>query len=202
MKKKVDSRVRTLIENNVKTRHRSMFVLVGDKGRDQVRRSMPSYTARAAHRTGGMRRTTYAHCPHSPPPSRASCGVVCPAAAGLRMVMRAALSHGAAQRDAVRGRIVVSAAACGAPSTESTESRPSAGGEPALHAVQGGREGAAVCAVVLQERASLQQVRTSVSAMLSDPQLQHSAHDVWGGWVGGGRRRSFRGVRGSQLQIQ
>ena len=37
MKKKVDSRIRTLIENHVKTRHRSMFVLVGDKGRDQVR---------------------------------------------------------------------------------------------------------------------------------------------------------------------
>eukprot|EP00033_Pygsuia_biforma_P002496 GCRY01002766.1.p1 GENE.GCRY01002766.1~~GCRY01002766.1.p1 ORF type:complete len:346 (-),score=55.94 GCRY01002766.1:4-921(-) len=36
MRKKVDSRVRTLIENGVKTKHRSFFVLVGDKGRDQV----------------------------------------------------------------------------------------------------------------------------------------------------------------------
>lgn len=36
VKKKVDSRVRTLIENGVAERHRSMFVLVGDKGRDQV----------------------------------------------------------------------------------------------------------------------------------------------------------------------
>jgi len=36
MKKKVDSRVRTLIENGVKMRHRTMFVIVGDKGKDQV----------------------------------------------------------------------------------------------------------------------------------------------------------------------
>lgn len=35
-KKKVDSRVRTLVENGLKTRHRSIFVVVGDKGRDQV----------------------------------------------------------------------------------------------------------------------------------------------------------------------
>lgn len=36
MKKKVDSRIRTLVENGVKTRQRSLFVIVGDKGRDQV----------------------------------------------------------------------------------------------------------------------------------------------------------------------
>ena len=36
MRKKVDSRVRTLIENCVKTRHRSLFVIVGDGGREQV----------------------------------------------------------------------------------------------------------------------------------------------------------------------
>jgi hypothetical protein len=35
-KKKVDSRVRTLIENGIKQRHRTMFVLVGDRGREQV----------------------------------------------------------------------------------------------------------------------------------------------------------------------
>jgi len=34
--KKVDSRVRGLIETGVKTGHRSMFVLVGDHGKDQV----------------------------------------------------------------------------------------------------------------------------------------------------------------------
>ena len=36
MKKKVDSRIRTLIENGVKTRHRSFFIIVGDRGKDQV----------------------------------------------------------------------------------------------------------------------------------------------------------------------
>jgi N-acetyltransferase 10 len=33
----VDSRIRTLVENSVKLHHRSLFVIVGDKGRDQVR---------------------------------------------------------------------------------------------------------------------------------------------------------------------
>jgi tRNA(Met) C34 N-acetyltransferase TmcA len=36
MRKKVDSRIRTLVENCVKLRQRSMFVIIGDKGRDQV----------------------------------------------------------------------------------------------------------------------------------------------------------------------
>eukprot|EP00887_Chlorella_sp_A99_P003429 scaffold7.g3429.t1 len=36
MRKKVDSRIRTLVENGVKLRQRSLFVVVGDKGRDQV----------------------------------------------------------------------------------------------------------------------------------------------------------------------
>ena len=36
MRKKIDSRIRTLVENCVKTRHRSLFVIVGDKGREQV----------------------------------------------------------------------------------------------------------------------------------------------------------------------
>lgn len=36
MRKKVDSRIRTLVENCVKTRERSLFVIVGDKGREQV----------------------------------------------------------------------------------------------------------------------------------------------------------------------
>lgn len=36
MRKKVDSRIRTLVENCVKTRQRSLFVIIGDKGRDQV----------------------------------------------------------------------------------------------------------------------------------------------------------------------
>lgn len=36
MRKKVDSRVRTLIENGVKTRHRTMLLIVGDNGKDQI----------------------------------------------------------------------------------------------------------------------------------------------------------------------
>ncbi|KAK9130064.1 hypothetical protein Sjap_010551 [Stephania japonica] len=36
MLKKVDERIRTLIENGVKARHRSMLVIVGDKSRDQI----------------------------------------------------------------------------------------------------------------------------------------------------------------------
>lgn len=32
----MDERIRTLIENGVKTRHRSMFVIIGDKSRDQI----------------------------------------------------------------------------------------------------------------------------------------------------------------------
>lgn len=35
-KKKIDPRIRTLIENNVHQQHRSFFVLVGDHGKDQV----------------------------------------------------------------------------------------------------------------------------------------------------------------------
>lgn len=36
MRKKVDSRIRTLVENCVKLRQRALLVVVGDKGRDQV----------------------------------------------------------------------------------------------------------------------------------------------------------------------
>ena len=36
IRKKVDERVRTLIENGVHARHRSFFVIVGDRGKDQV----------------------------------------------------------------------------------------------------------------------------------------------------------------------
>lgn len=35
--KKVDNRIRTLVENGVSLGHRSLFVVVGDHGRDQVR---------------------------------------------------------------------------------------------------------------------------------------------------------------------
>ncbi|KAG0484369.1 hypothetical protein HPP92_008448 [Vanilla planifolia] len=36
MRKLVDDRIRTLIENGVKLRHRSMFVIIGDKSRNQI----------------------------------------------------------------------------------------------------------------------------------------------------------------------
>lgn len=35
-RKKVDNRIRVVIENGVVARHRSMVVVVGEKGRDQV----------------------------------------------------------------------------------------------------------------------------------------------------------------------
>lgn len=34
--KKVDNRIRVLIENGVQKKQRSLFVVVGDKGKDQV----------------------------------------------------------------------------------------------------------------------------------------------------------------------
>lgn len=37
MRKQLDPRIPTLISNNVAKNHRSFIVLVGDKGRDQVR---------------------------------------------------------------------------------------------------------------------------------------------------------------------
>ncbi len=36
VKKKIDNRLRVLIENGIKSFHRSLVVIVGDKGRDQV----------------------------------------------------------------------------------------------------------------------------------------------------------------------
>ena len=36
MRKQLDPRIPILINNNVKTNHRSFVVIVGDKGRDQV----------------------------------------------------------------------------------------------------------------------------------------------------------------------
>ena len=38
--KKVDNRIRVLIENGVQKKQRSLFVIVGDKGRDQVSRTI------------------------------------------------------------------------------------------------------------------------------------------------------------------
>lgn len=36
VRRKIDNRIRTIIENGVTEGHRTMFVVVGDKGRDQV----------------------------------------------------------------------------------------------------------------------------------------------------------------------
>lgn len=36
VRKKIDNRIRVLIENGVTLGHRTMLVVVGDKGRDQV----------------------------------------------------------------------------------------------------------------------------------------------------------------------
>ena len=36
VRKKIDNRLRVLIENGVTQGHRSLFVLVGDRGKDQV----------------------------------------------------------------------------------------------------------------------------------------------------------------------
>lgn len=43
VRKKVDNRIRVQIENGVALQHRTMFVVVGDRGRDQVmsKRSAP-----------------------------------------------------------------------------------------------------------------------------------------------------------------
>jgi N-acetyltransferase 10 len=36
MRKKVDERIRTMVENGVKSKHRSLFVIIREKDRDQV----------------------------------------------------------------------------------------------------------------------------------------------------------------------
>ena len=36
MRKKIDDKIKTLMENGIILGHRSMFIIVGDRGRDQV----------------------------------------------------------------------------------------------------------------------------------------------------------------------
>lgn len=38
VRKKIDNRIRVMLENGVANKHRSLFVIVGDHGRDQVSR--------------------------------------------------------------------------------------------------------------------------------------------------------------------
>jgi len=40
MKKKIDDKIRILIENSLTLNERSMFIIVGDRGRDQVNYSL------------------------------------------------------------------------------------------------------------------------------------------------------------------
>jgi hypothetical protein len=68
MRKKVDPRIRTLVENGVKARQRSMFVIVGDKGRDQVREWGVGSQGRRARR--GARRESALVVPPPPPRRR------------------------------------------------------------------------------------------------------------------------------------
>lgn len=37
VRKKIDNRIRVQIENGVALQHRTLFVVVGDRGRDQVK---------------------------------------------------------------------------------------------------------------------------------------------------------------------
>lgn len=53
VKKKIDARVRTLVENGVQLGHRTVFVLVGDRGKDQVSQRGAAGAALAAGRPAG-----------------------------------------------------------------------------------------------------------------------------------------------------
>lgn len=44
VRKEIDKRIRTLIESGVKQKHRSMFVVVGDKAQDQVKSQSSRFT--------------------------------------------------------------------------------------------------------------------------------------------------------------
>ena len=44
VRKKIDNRIRVQIENGVALKHRTMFVVVGDRGRDQVMLPLSRFT--------------------------------------------------------------------------------------------------------------------------------------------------------------
>lgn len=46
VRKKIDNRIRVLIENGVALGHRTMFLVVGDKSRDQVKYTISSHFQR------------------------------------------------------------------------------------------------------------------------------------------------------------
>ena len=73
MRKKVDSRIRTLVENGVKSGHRSVFVMVGDRGREQVVNlhymlSKASVKVRACVGSAGAAAFRCLRAPYAPPP--------------------------------------------------------------------------------------------------------------------------------------
>lgn len=60
VKKKIDNRIRVLIENGIQLNHRSLIVLVGDKGRDQVILPVRSLSSIIYHLSLGGHSTSYA----------------------------------------------------------------------------------------------------------------------------------------------
>ena len=60
MRKQLDPRIPILINNNVKLNHRSFIVLVGDKGRDQVRAQ--AVFAQNGHLRHACRSSTFISC--------------------------------------------------------------------------------------------------------------------------------------------
>ena len=55
VRKKIDNRLRILIENGVAEKHRSMFVVVGDHGRDQVRLTSGEFVSIWLNKVGQIR---------------------------------------------------------------------------------------------------------------------------------------------------
>lgn len=89
--KKIDSRIRTLIDNSVTSRHRCLFVLVGDHGRDQVSECVrvqshgvrPTYLLYVAITVGG---DTAPHDVQGCGEGQALCPVVLQERVGLQQV--------------------------------------------------------------------------------------------------------------------
>lgn len=141
MRKKVDSRIRTLVENCVKTGQRSLFVIVGDKGRDQVRALLAQCCLTWAFRATalgavGVRaaQPCWARLEESCRPVPPPCVPACPAVPCCRGRSGTQPPPQCPHRRCLCAPLPP-------------------GGEPALHAVQDGGQGAALGAVVLQEGA-------------------------------------------------
>ena len=128
-------------------RHRSLFVIVGDKGRDQARR----------HTTPTPEARMHA-CRHS------TCGGVGTSYSRLRMLHEcyrhdSSVSARAEHMHADAGAHLVVLPPAPACLTSEGLTLHTAGGEPALHAEQDGRQSEAQRPVVLQKGAVHEQVR-------------------------------------------